>query len=270
MLKSLQIGEIMKKLIGLLIGFFITFNSAYSADMRFIQVDSVLFSPTDEQSVTQLKNLINDINVQKNVEFVIFSGDNIAKAKKENLESFLKLAKKLKQPYYLVLGSKDVNKQKGLGKKEYMKIVSENCRAHKKIESPNYVFEKRGVIFIVLDGAREVIPSPMGYYKEDTLNWLENTLSYYRDKKIVIIQHFPIIAPVKKESRYTFKPARYLELLQRYSNVKAIYAGNFGVNNEQNINGVVHVSTANAPLYRIVDIIDIDTSNPEFWSVIKE
>ena len=71
----------MKKILGLFIIFLFSTIVAFGADMRFVQVDGTLFS-TEDSSVNQLKNLVKDKNKQKNVEFIIFTGDNIAKAKK--------------------------------------------------------------------------------------------------------------------------------------------------------------------------------------------
>ena len=110
----------------------------------------------------------------------------------------------------------------------------------------------------------------MGYYKTSTLDWLKNELSFYQDKNIVIFQHFPLVSPSNKESRSTIKPEEYLELLKNYNNVKAIFAGNFDLNSEKNVDGVLHITTSRAPQYRIVDIMDCETSEPTFWSVIKE
>ena len=151
-----------------------------------------------------------------------------------------------------------------------MEMVKSNSYAHKKIDFPNYVIEKKDIVFIVVDGSKEVIPSSIGYYRAETLEWLQNQLSYYCDKNIVIFQHFPQNAPLNKESRFTFKPDEYLEMLKNYNNVKAIFAGNFNVNSEKEVDGILHFSTANAPQYRIVDIMDYETEKPIFWSVIKE
>ena len=260
----------MKKILSLIITF-ITMSaiSVYASDMRFVQVTDLMFSVKDENSVNNFKNLITDINKQKNVNFVVFTGNNIAKLDKNNLEGFLDNAKKLNSPYYVILGNKDVNKQKNLSKAEYMKIVQKENRSHKKIEFSNYVFEKNGVVFIAVDGSKEVIPSTIGYYKADTLKWLDETLNLYKNKNVIILQHFPIVPPAKKENRYTFKADEYLKLLNHHKNVKAVVAGHFDVNNEQNVNGILHISTENAPSYRIIDIMDYDTQNPTFWSTCR-
>ncbi len=260
----------MKKILILFCGLILSFGMVFGADFRFVQIDSLQLSVNDEKSVQNMQNIIKNINNLKNVEFVVFSGDNIGSPKKENLECLIKNAKNLKKPYYIVLGSKDVSKSKHFGKKEYLKILTTKTKTHKKIISSNYVIEKKDLVFIVLDGSKNVITTPNGYYNEKTLDWLENQLSIYADKKVIIFQHFPIISPNKKESRQTFKPERYLELLENYKNVKAIFAGNFDVNSEKEVDKILHVTTASAPQYRVVDIMDYETENPTFWSVIKE
>lgn len=249
---------------------FVSINSVFCADMRFIQVDNLLYSASNQASINMAENLISDINKQKNVEFIVFSGNNIAKPNKENLEGFLNQAKKLKKPYYIILGNKDINKQKKLDKKEYLKIVNKKNRTHKKITSPNYVFQKKGIIFIVVDGSKEIITTSMGYYKTQTLDWLEIELNKYNNKKVIILQHFPLIPPSKRESHYTLKAEEYLELLSTHKNVLAVISGHFGIDKEIEQNGILHISTTSAPKYKIIDLLNYDSENPEFWSITKQ
>ena len=154
--------------------------------------------------------------------------------------------------------------------KWYTNILSKNVRTHKKIDSPNYVFTQKNIVFIVADGSKEFIPTPIGYYREDTLLWLDEQLSKYKDKTVIILQHYPIVPPAKKETYYTHKADEYLQLLTEHKNVKAIVSGHFNVNNEQTVNNVLHISTKNAPTYRIIDILDYDTDTITIWSTIKE
>lgn len=257
----------MNKFFGVLILFLLSTTLVFSADMRFVQVDGLYFNTSKTAS---FQSLIEKINSERNVDFVVFSGNNISNPNRENLKNFLFEAKKLKKPYYVILGQKDVSKQKDLSKEQYMKIVSKKNRSHKKIKTPNYVFKKNNVIFVVADGSKDVIPTANGYYKEDVILWLDEQLDFYKDKNVVILQHYPIVPPIKKETHYTYKADEYLRLLTEHNNVKAVVAGHFGANNEQVVNGILHISTKNAPTYRIIDILDYDTSSPTFWSTIKE
>lgn len=247
--------------------FFITLQPAISADMRFIQVDGLLYNRANSD---KFQNLIEKINKEKDVEFIVFTGNNISKPDKAELESFLLQAKKLNRPFYIALGQKDVNKQKDLGKKDYIKILNKKTKTLRKIVSPNYVFEKKGLVFIVADGSKEVIPTTIGYYKEDVILYLDEQLDTYKKNNVIIFQHYPIVPPIKKETHYTYKADEYLKLLSEHKNVKAVFAGHFNANNEKEVDGILHVSTANAPAYRVVDILDYETQNPTFWSTIKD
>lgn len=241
--------------------------SSFAKDMRFVQVDAALYSSSNQE---QFKTLINKINNEKNVEFVVFTGDNISRPNQKYLEDFIKDSKTLKAPFYVVLGNKDLNKQKSLGKSEYMEYLGRNLKFYKKINKPCYTFEKNKWVFVVVDGAKEVIPSSNGYYKAETLDWLSEQLNLYKNKKVVLIQHFPLIPPAQKETKLTYKADEYLEFLSNYNNVKAVISGNFNTNNEQLVNNVLHISTANAPQYRIIDILDYETETPTIWSTIKD
>ena len=68
----------------------------------------------------------------------------------------------------------------------------------------------------------------------------------------------------------TFKPEKYLEILNGHKNIKAVISGHYGVNKEQTVNGIVHISTAPAPNYRIIDVMNCDTDNSEIWAEVKE
>lgn len=256
----------MKKFLSLFWVFILSVSVVFAKDMRFVQVTDIKFSG---ENVQMLEDFIEQINRQKDIEFVIFNGDNIAKPDKIELEKFLGKIKKLNKPFYIVLGEKDVNKHKHLSKEDYLKTIKKQYRKYKP-ENSNYVFEQDKFIFIVVDGSKEVIPSTNGYYKEDTLSWLENQLNLYPDKNIIIFQHFPLIPPAEKETYYTFKPEKYLEILTKHNNVKAVISGHFGVNKEITVNGINHISTAGFPYYRVVDILDYETKNPVIWAELKE
>ena len=139
-----------------------------------------------------------------------------------------------------------------------------------KHEDINYTFERGGMIFLVADGAKDVIPSTIGYYKNDVTEWVDATLDLYPKKNVIILQHFPIVPPEKKENYITFKGDKYVEMLSKHNNVKALIAGHFGVNKEETVNGIVHISTAPVPYYRIIDITDCTSQNPEIWAQVKE
>ena len=255
----------MKKLLCLLTVLIFSFVPCCAKDLRFVQISDVRFSAGSNNA---LSSVIRDVNKLKDVDFVVFTGDNIENPSTENLLAFLNSAKKLKYPYYIVLGDKDVNKHKNLSKKQYAKLLKKHIRCYKP-ETTNYVFAKKGVVFFVLDGTKDVIPSTNGYYKDDVLEWFDANLDLYPNKNIFIFQHFPVVQPTNNENYMTFKPEGYLAILEKHKNIKAIFSGHYGVNDEKNVDGVVHITTAPIPQYRIIDIIDVDTKNPTVWAEVK-
>ena len=78
---------------------FIANNNA-SADIRFIQVAE---SSVSTSNATQLKQCVRDINTIKDVDFVVFTGDNILNAKKENLRTFLKTIRWINAPVIIAI-----------------------------------------------------------------------------------------------------------------------------------------------------------------------
>lgn len=256
----------MKRILSLFLTSLFLVSAVQAKDLRFAQVSDIRFSESDSQT---LKTIVNDINKQKNVEFTVFTGDNISKPSVTELEGFLKEAKKLKTPFYIVLGDKDVNKLKHLSKAEYIQVIKKNVRKYKP-ETPNYIFEKNGVIFIVADGSKDVIPSTNGYYKDDVLEFIDTELKKYPNKNVVIFQHFPVIPPSNKENYYTYRAEDYIAILKKHANVKALISGHFGVNSEKSYNGIVHITTAGAPYYRIIDILDCDSTNPTIWAQLNQ
>jgi 3',5'-cyclic AMP phosphodiesterase CpdA len=178
----------------------------------------------------------------------------------------------LKVPYYVVIGNHEVFKSQHFDKKEYMKIVSKyskNCRS----KSPNYVFKKKGVVFVVVDGAKEVIPGPAGYYKQSTLKWLDKTLTKYKNDKVVLLQHFPIVEPYFNRSHTTYNVADYQAVLKKHSNVIAIFSGHYHANGENMVDGIYHVSTPALVVpphnYKVVEISNKNKKDCQIYTQLR-
>lgn len=225
-------------------------GQAYAKDLKFVQVtDSHFASSSIEHTQAEVassqntfEKTIKDINSIPNVNFVVFTGDNIDQANSDDLKKFLKIANGLNVDYYVVIGNHEVFKSQNLDKKEYMKIVSQyskNCRT----KSANYEFKRNGLTFLVVDGAKEVIPGPSGYYKKDTLKWLDKKLTENKNNKVVIFQHFPVVEPFFHRTHTTFNVKEYEEVLSKHNNVIGIFSGHYHGNAEKMVNGIYHVST---------------------------
>jgi len=245
---------------------FVFIQSAEAKNVKFIQITDSHLS-TDPSSYTQrdvsdskkvLEKTIKDINELKEIDFVAFTGDNIDTANSKDLKLFLQMANKLNVPYYIVIGNHEVFKSQDFDKKEYLKVVRKYSKCCKP-SHPNYVFEKNGIVFLVLDVAKEVIPGPAGYYKKDTLAWMDKTLTKYKNRTVVILQHFPIVEPYYNRSHTTYNIKDYEDVLKKHSNVIAIFSGHYHANAENKKDGIYHVSTPSlveAPHdYKVVEIV---------------
>lgn len=258
---------------------FLFIQNVYAKELKIIQVTDSHFSTGGEYSERDVENskkvledTIKDINCVPDVDFVVFTGDNIDNANATELEKFLKTANKLKYPYYIVIGNHEVFKSQHLDKKEYMRLVrkfSKNCRP----SSANYVFEKKGIVFLVVDGAKEVIPGPAGYYKKDTLKWLDKKLTHYKYCKVVIFQHFPIVEPYYNRTHMTYDKESYENVLKKHSNVIAIISGHFHANGEKMEGGIYHISTpalVEPPHnYKIIEVTGNNKSGYQFYTQLR-
>lgn len=211
--------------------------------INFAQVTDLRFSP-DKESVENLDRLINSVNSDKSISFVVFSGNNIIKSDVNILTAFLTECKKIKKPFYIEIGNYDCLKSNGLSKEMYLNTV--NKYASERQKSFNYVVKKKNFVFVFVDGAKEKIPSANGYYREDTLKWLDKTLSKYSKKDIVIIQHFPVYDISENSYKNLYRADLYKEVLKKHTNVKAVLAGHYQINDEKMIGGIHYITTAPA------------------------
>lgn len=270
----------MKKFLSFICVFLIfvsTALSASAANIKFVQVADAHLSIDSEYSQKVLKSAIDDINSQADISFVVFTGDNISSPNEESLRKFVKIVSKLKVPYYVAVGNHDVYKSKGMSKVRYYEILRENNFFYMQ-RTPNYEFNKNGFVFLVVDGAKEVIPGAVGYYRKDTLDWLDKTLSDNSKKSVVIFQHFPVEYPDGVQNRLkthkTYKVEDYQEVLDKHHNVLAVISGHFHVNGENMKNGVYHISSPSLiglpQSYKIIDIVTTKEFSPIIYTQLRE
>lgn len=247
-------------------------NTAFAKDIKFVQIADSHYAIDNEYSQKVLLETIENINKLKDVSFVIFTGDNINRPHTDNLINFTRTANKLNAPYYLAFGDHDVYKNGGMSKLNYIKIVKDNNFLYKP-SKPNYVIKKKGFVFLVVDGAKEVIPGSIGYYKESTLKWVDTQLTKYKKSPVVILQHFPLVEPKEHRSHKTYEPEKYFEILNKHKNVIAIISGHYHLNGETMKDGIYHISTPSllmAPnYYKVIDIVTTPGFSPMIYTELK-
>ena len=190
-------------------------------------------------SIKRLLSAVNQANVDTS-DCVVFLGDNVNGANRYDIAMFAKVIKKLKKPYYVAVGNRDINRGKNVNRKEFYRIVNKYS-SNKVNKTPSY-FKQNDYIFIFMSGVNETFPTYNGYYKKDELEFLDKTLTKFADKKAVIFQHFPVVEPKEDKNRNTYKPENYLEVLSHHKNVIAVVSGHYHFENITEIDGVKHIS----------------------------
>lgn len=188
-------------------------------------------SPQGEEladSAKALNGFVSRMNENK-YDFVVFLGDNIDKSRKNELESFLNIIKPIKYPYYLVMGNKDVHKISGLDKKVYNSIVSKHNKFQKKAQNNYYFNVNKDVVAIVLDSVSSGMPTTHGVISAKTSKWLDDTLTRFSKKQVIIFQHVPYFVPYEKDSYEILDKQEYKAILSKHSNVFAVISGHYHV-----------------------------------------
>lgn len=269
---------LIKMTFAFVISLLLTVQNVYAKSVKFVQVTDSHFSITNadfsQREVGESKEVfekaINDINTIKGLDFVAFTGDNIDTANPASLKAFLTIANRLKVPYYIVIGNHEVFKSQDFDKKEYMATVRKYSKSYKP-RAANYEFSKNGIVFLVVDGAKEVIPGPSGYYKKATLKWLDKELTKYKNSEVVILQHFPIVEPYYNRSHTTYNIKDYEDVLAKHNNVIAIFSGHYHANGETKKDGIYHVSTPSlleAP--HNYKVIELEVKNNKDYQVYTQ
>ena len=231
---------------------------AENKHVKFVQVSDIHYLTRNDYIQEKIKALVDNINNLKNVDFVVFTGDNIDFANSEYLQEFLSQVEGIRVPCYFVIGNHDVSEFDGLNKEKYMQIVHSYNKNHP-TNVGNYTFKKNGILFVVVDGAKQKIPSANGYYRKETLEWLDKTLSENINSPVIILQHFPVYVPEIKNDILPYKVENYIGVIDKYENINAIISGHIHTNKEVMCNGIYHLTApafCDEPhYYKIIDVI---------------
>jgi len=242
--------------------FFATTLFANAASVRIAQLTDVHIGPKDDaktaSSVVKLNAAVDAINCRKDIDVVVFTGDNIDKSNVNDLKTFCKIVRRLNKPYYVLLGNHDAYKLSGIPQEDYMKVIKKVNKNQKTINS-NFTFSlNRDIQAICLDGSTPNIPSGHGFFGEETIKWLKKTLLKNRNKEIVIFQHFPLVPPQDKKQLRLLEPEEYASILENNRNILLVASGHYHVEKVTiDENGVYHISSPSLLIsaqYRIIEV----------------
>ena len=241
-------------------------TGVYANDVTFTAISDVcLKSDKMENNLTpSIQNLLrtkDDIN-NSGSKFVVFLGNNVAKADKYDLVMFANIINKIRKPVYAGLGNKDIQRAKRLDKEEYYRLL--NKFSKNKIPRLPYAKNIDGFTFIFMDGTNEMASLPRGYFKDKELIALEKYLIKYKDKDVIIVQHFPILK-MKEQTKTTYNRESYIKLLSGFDNVRAIISGHeneeFEIEDE---NGIKHINVPSLSTAKEYKVISIKKNDDKF------
>jgi len=247
-------------------------NPVMAKDVKFIQVTDLKLMP-DDASINNYLRAIDKINHTKDLDFVVFTGDNIGGPNEDLLKLFIYLTMKIKVPYYIEIGDKDCFKSAGLDKKTYLKYVN-GYKIFNRKKSFNYIVKDGKYIYIFADGVKEHIPSKNGYYRETTVNWIDKVLTKNKNKTAIIFQHFPLFDLSENSVNNLYRADLYTDMLKKHNNVLAIFAGHYlySIERKSEEGDVYYFVTEPAQngysSYREVNIVDVGHSDYEIYSQI--
>lgn len=263
----------MRKLFNLLVLLFTLLIStvAYAAPVKFMAISDVHIKTgknadgkyTKNESIDKLQKAVEIVNAS-NVDFVVFLGDNIDRPEKDMLVIFAKMINKINKPIYVICGNHDLSQIMGLDKKEYFRLL--NKFSHNKTKKPP--FAKRmslDTVFLFMDGVNDFIPGAKGHFKDPELLWLEKQLKKYKNDKIVILQHFPIVEPYEHESHKTYMVENYLRVIKNNKNIIAVISGHY--HNEKTTydeNNTAHISLPSLFVNGSFEEIKIEKASGEY------
>lgn len=226
-------------------------NAASSAGLTFAHVSDVHYASSGTNTLYRLtkespeifKDVINQINSTPNVDFVMFTGDQINTPYEKELRSFVEEANTLKYPWYATLGNHDTCVGGYLTKALYNNILRSNNKNFK-FNKMYYSFTpKSGYRVIVLDSTIDDRITANGYIDEAQLKWLDKQLNSAKDSTILIFTHVPVIEPFSSPNHKLLNSDELLAVLKKYNNPMGIFTGHYHTTKIVQQDNMLFVST---------------------------
>ena len=225
---------------------------SYSASsLKFAQVSDVHFSTGTANTTYKLtgesSKLLDDaiaqINEIPNINFVMFTGDQIDKSFEKELSAFLPHAEKLTYPWYIAFGNHDTCIGGYLTPAVYLSLVREHNKNFT-YTTPYYSFvPQKGYKVIVLDTIIRDRITATGEIGEEQLVWLDEQIKNSPKDTILIFMHVPILEPYNSPSHRLLNADAVETILRKYKNPIAVFQGHYHGAKITQKDNILYVST---------------------------
>lgn len=231
--------------------FVFVFNNlpSKSDTLRFVQLSDLHYSSTKpdnnykalSRSGDLICDAVNQINVMKNVDFVVVTGDGIDVPLESSANDVFCYLNKMKYPWYYAIGNHDTSESAILNKKRFIELLQE--------KNPSYKFDKAYYSFVPKKGFKAIVleadkdGSCNGYIPPEEMKWLDEELDSARHDVVLIFLHYPLLEPFPSNDHKILNSDEFYAVLNKYKNPIGIFSGHYHTTKITKMNNIVHVST---------------------------
>ncbi len=228
-----------------------------STSLKFAQISDVHFYTGEDNTSYKLRaesdKLLDDaiaqVNETPNINFVMFTGDQIDKSFEKELRAFLPHAQKLNYPWYVTFGNHDTCLGGYLTPEVYLKMVHEANTAFD-FQKPYYSFTpQKGYKVIVLDTIIRDRLTSNGKIGEEQLKWLDKELDNSEKDTVLIFMHVPVIEPFASASHLLLNANEVRTIIEKHKNPIAVFQGHYHAAKITQHDNVLYVSTPSLVSY---------------------
>ena len=226
---------------------------AANENLKFVQLSDSHITLTREdtsfkvlsQSKQLLKDAINQINAETDIDFVLQTGDTIDRANESDIMLYMSLMNNLKYPWYVAFGNHDFSIE-GTGKitREYYVKLLNSHNKNFNFDNTYYSFKpKKGFKVIVMDAIDNSKITGNGSFSEEQLKWLDKELNSAKRSTVLIFLHHPIIEPYPSSHHKILNTEDFYKVIDKYKNPIGIFSGHYHATKITKERNIVHVST---------------------------
>lgn len=231
----------------------------YSAvsSLKFAQISDAHFYTGEDNTTFKLRaesgnlldDAINQINEIPNINFVMFTGDQIDKSFEKELSAFLPHAQRLNYPWYITFGNHDTCIGGFLTPQVYLDMV-EKANSQFNFKKPYYSFSpQKGYKVIVLDTIIRDRLTSNGIIGDEQLKWLDNELKSANNDTVLIFTHVPIVEPFESANHRLLNADKVKQIIEKYDNPIGVFQGHYHASRIKQINNVLYVSSPSLVSY---------------------
>ena len=224
-------------------------NQALAQKIKIVQFSDIHLDTINQdrevrkfgQSADMYKKAIIKTNAIK-PNIVVISGDMVNRPKESEFDAFLNISRGFGTRYYPSLGNHDVGVGGGLSKEMIINKLNASC-PWLNLTKPYYYSIQGEYIFIFMDGTTDKQITSTGYFTDEVLNFLDKTLTDYKYKKAIIVQHFPLMPPFKSSSHEIINKEDYFNVIEQHKNVILVLSGHYHASNAVERKNVLYITT---------------------------